>query len=109
MLATTTTTEQAYDDVCDVHVFGKNGCDTLISVSQISARQVQKALTVPQAFQYEIRHDFPIPEIIEDDEIMIRGRAVGLNPIDFMTVDHNFCLPSFPWVCSMLFYNWCLR
>lgn len=99
MLATAITTEQAYN-VHDLHVFDKNRCDTFISVSEFSERPVQKALTVPQAFQYEIRHDFPVPDLIHDDEVMIRSRAVGLNPIDFMTVDYNFCLPSFPWVRS---------
>lgn len=23
---------------------------------------------------------------------------MGLNPIDFKSVDYNFCLPAFPWV-----------
>lgn len=29
---------------------------------------------------------------------MIRNYAVGLNPIDWKSVDYNFCLPAFPWV-----------
>ncbi|KAH8883614.1 GroES-like protein [Thozetella sp. PMI_491] len=29
---------------------------------------------------------------------MIRSRYVGLNPIDWKSVDYNFCLPAFPWV-----------
>ncbi|OTA90375.1 hypothetical protein M434DRAFT_43596, partial [Hypoxylon sp. CO27-5] len=57
----------------------------------------QKALVVARKGEYEIRHDFPMPEV-GDDEIMIRSRYVGLNPIDWKSVDYNFCLPEFPWV-----------
>lgn len=32
------------------------------------------------------------------DEIVISTKAVGLNPIDWKSVDYNFCLPSFPWI-----------
>ncbi|KAK6064974.1 zinc-binding dehydrogenase [Seiridium cupressi] len=59
--------------------------------------QVQKALVVADKGKYEIRHDFPMP-IVHDDEVMIRGHYVGLNPIDWKSVDYNFCLPEFPWV-----------
>ncbi|KAI1340157.1 GroES-like protein [Xylariaceae sp. FL0016] len=63
----------------------------------IEPRKVQKALIVARKGEYEIRHDFPIPEIGED-EVMIRSHYVGLNPIDWKSVDYNFCLPQFPWV-----------
>lgn len=59
--------------------------------------QVQKALVVAEKGKYEIRHDFPMPKLGED-EIMIRSHFVGLNPIDWKSVDFNFCLPQFPWV-----------
>lgn len=58
---------------------------------------MQKALVVARKGEYEIRHDFPMPAV-GDDEIMIRGHYVGLNPIDWKSVDYNFCLPEFPWV-----------
>jgi hypothetical protein len=60
---------------------------------------IQKALVVAEKGKYEIRHDFPMPQVGED-EIMIRSHYVGLNPIDWKSVDFNFCLPQFPWVCS---------
>lgn len=59
--------------------------------------QVQKALVVARKGEYEIRHDFPMP-VVGEDEIMIHNRYVGLNPIDWKSVDFNFCLPQFPWV-----------
>lgn len=60
-------------------------------------RRVQKALVVASKGQYKILHDFPMPHIGEG-EVMIRSHFVGLNPIDWKSVDYNFCLPSFPWV-----------
>ena len=56
-----------------------------------------KALVVSSRGQYEIREDFPVPNIGEH-EVLIRSRYVGLNPIDWKSVEYNFCLPSFPWV-----------
>lgn len=68
----------------------------ILSPSEPTPR-VQKALVVAEKGRYEIRHDFPMP-IIGDDEVMIRSHYVGLNPIDWKSVDFNFCLPEFPWV-----------
>lgn len=61
--------------------------------------RVQKALVIARKGEYEIRHDFPM-HTVGEDEIMIRSHYVGLNPIDWKSVDYNFCLPEFPWVCS---------
>jgi hypothetical protein len=58
----------------------------------------QQALIVAGKREYELRNEFCFPEIQNEDEVMIRTCAVGLNPIDWKSVDYNFCLPSFPWV-----------
>ncbi|PVH99766.1 GroES-like protein, partial [Periconia macrospinosa] len=47
---------------------------------------------------YCVDDSFPVPEIQNGDEILIKNCAVGLNPIDWKSVDWNFCLPEFPWV-----------
>jgi NADPH:quinone reductase-like Zn-dependent oxidoreductase len=47
---------------------------------------------------YALVDDHPFPSLESDDEIVISTRAVGLNPIDWKSVDYNFCLPAFPWV-----------
>lgn len=62
-----------------------------------SLPKVQSALVVPRKGEYEIQKDFPMPHV-DDNEVMIRTAAVGLNPIDWKSVDYNFCLPEFPWV-----------
>jgi NADPH:quinone reductase-like Zn-dependent oxidoreductase len=58
----------------------------------------QQALIVAAKHTYRLDHTFPVPEIAAGDEILIRNFAVGLNPIDWKSVDYNFCLPAFPWV-----------
>ncbi|KAI5860872.1 GroES-like protein [Durotheca rogersii] len=80
-VATTTTTDESSD----------------LSIADFVGAKVQKALVVARRGEYEIRYDFPVPAVGED-EIMIRGHYVGLNPIDWKSVDYNFCLPEFPWV-----------
>jgi hypothetical protein len=69
----------------------------LIPASTPSPR-FQQALIVAAKREYELRNEFCFPEIQDEDEVMIRTHAVGLNPIDWKSVDYNFCLPSFPWV-----------
>ena len=58
----------------------------------------QEALEVVSKGTYRLNKTRPYPELINDDEIVIRNKAVGLNPIDWKSVDYNFCLPAYPWV-----------
>lgn len=60
-----------------------------------------KALVVASRGKYEVREGFPVPYVGEH-EVLIRTHFVGLNPIDWKSVDYNFCLPSFPWVRTLL-------
>ena len=60
--------------------------------------QTQRALAVVAKGQYDLLDSQPIPEFENENEVLIRNYAVGLNPIDWKTVDYNFCLPAFPWV-----------
>lgn len=59
---------------------------------------VQQALVVARKGEYELCDSRRTPTIQRNDEILIRNCAVGLNPIDWKSVDYNFCLPEFPWV-----------
>jgi NADPH:quinone reductase-like Zn-dependent oxidoreductase len=54
------------------------------------------ALTVNERYEYELS-SAPPPSIGEH-EVLIRTKAVGLNPIDWKTVDFKFCMPSLPWI-----------
>lgn len=64
-----------------------------------STPQCQRALIIARKGEYEIVDDFPHHGFENEDEVLIRGVVVGLNPIDWKSVSFNFCLPSFPWVC----------
>lgn len=72
-----------------------------IKVQRISKPQPAptfKALKIVGRKTYELQHSCPEPEFLNDEEVMIRNYAAGLNPIDWKSVDFNFCLPEFPWV-----------
>ena len=57
-----------------------------------------RALTVSAKHTYALVEEYPFPSLETDDEVIISTCAVGLNPIDWKSVDYNFCLPAFPWV-----------
>jgi hypothetical protein len=59
--------------------------------------KTNRALIVASKGTYAFA-DLPFPERIGDGEVVIENRATGLNPIDYKSVDYNFCLPEFPWV-----------
>ncbi|ETS79628.1 hypothetical protein PFICI_09481 [Pestalotiopsis fici W106-1] len=58
----------------------------------------QRALVVNHERKYELRQDFATPAYLADHEVKIRTCAVGLNQIDYKSVDYNFCLPQLPWI-----------
>ena len=60
--------------------------------------RTNRALTVSAKHTYALTEDHPFPSLATDDDIIISTRAVGLNPIDWKSVEYNFCLPAFPWV-----------
>jgi hypothetical protein len=66
---------------------------------------LQRALVVARKGGYELRDDYAVPQLENEDEIMIRSCAVGLNPIDWKSVSYNFCLPQFPWVCLCCLFD----
>jgi NADPH:quinone reductase-like Zn-dependent oxidoreductase len=56
------------------------------------------ALLVTAKGEYTLSDSFDYPSIQSPNEVVIRSHAVGLNPIDWKSVDYGFCLPSFPWI-----------
>jgi hypothetical protein len=56
------------------------------------------ALIVAGKRQYQYHLSYPFPQLQNEREVIIRTEAVGLNPIDWKSVDYNFCLPEFPWI-----------
>lgn len=85
----------------DVMVKSRELCDSsssLTSAPQLRSKGYIKALCVIAERTYGIATDIPYPTINTPDEIIIRANAVGLNPIDWKSVEYNFCMPSFPWI-----------
>ncbi|KPI34504.1 Enoyl LovC [Cyphellophora attinorum] len=72
--------------------------DTLATVSVEKGSSLNQSLLVVAERQYKLVDDCAYPTLANEREVIIRPMAVGLNPIDWMSVDYNFCLPSFPWI-----------
>ncbi|KAF7555709.1 hypothetical protein G7Z17_g1975 [Cylindrodendrum hubeiense] len=71
---------------------------TVIDGSKITLAKTQNALIVTPDRTYQLVEDFPVPQELASDEVMIRNCATGLNHIDWKSVEYNFCLPQLPWV-----------
>lgn len=74
---------------------------TLVQTTALAPAEPQthRALVVARKGEYEVLDDFPMPHV-SNDEVRIRCEYAGLNPIDWKSVEHNFCIVDFPWVCS---------
>lgn len=58
----------------------------------------QRALVVASKGTYALLDTYPVPRLLHEKEVIIKSCAVGLNAIDWKSVDYNFCLPEFPWI-----------
>jgi len=48
--------------------------------------------------KYDLTHEYPIPSIEGDRELLVKVQAVGLNPIDWKAPDYNFGIPQLPYI-----------
>jgi len=69
------------------------GCKVPATISS-----TQTALIITQDRSYRLESEFPTPQDLGAGEVIIRNRAVGLNHIDWKSVEYNFCLPELPWI-----------
>ena len=67
------------------------------NIVEIPIQKSNRALIVASKGTYGFA-DLPFPTLSHDREVIISNRATGLNPIDYKSVDYNFCLPEFPWI-----------
>lgn len=49
---------------------------------------------------YESQSDYPIPQTQGDHELLIRTSVIGLNPIDWKSVDYGFGIPQLPYLAG---------
>lgn len=97
LTSTQTVTQTVTSSFGSLAVFDKKSIATT-TTTEVSLPITQRALTVASKKTYHVDDSYPVPEIQSGNEILIKTCAVGLNPIDWKSVDWNFCLPAFPWV-----------
>ncbi|CAK7221285.1 hypothetical protein SCUCBS95973_004442 [Sporothrix curviconia] len=49
---------------------------------------------------YHVTHDYAVPALAHGRELLVRTRAIGLNPIDWKAPDFNFGLPELPYIAG---------
>jgi NADPH:quinone reductase-like Zn-dependent oxidoreductase len=66
------------------------------ATTKFQEHQTHQALLVDKDYRYQLANT-PRPTI-GPNEILLRTKAIGLNPIDWKTVEYRFCMPSLPWI-----------
>ncbi|KJR89785.1 uncharacterized protein SPSK_06171 [Sporothrix schenckii 1099-18] len=49
---------------------------------------------------YHVTHDYAVPQLHHDREILVRTAVIGLNPIDWKSPDFNFAIPELPYIAG---------
>ncbi|TDZ21988.1 Trans-enoyl reductase lepG [Colletotrichum orbiculare MAFF 240422] len=61
--------------------------------------ETQTVLILHAAKQpYEVAERYPVPEIQDEREVLVKTESIGLNPIDWKAPDFNFAIPSLPYI-----------
>lgn len=47
---------------------------------------------------YKLVDSHPVPQLKNEDEILVKTCAIGLNPIDWKAPDYNFAIPELPYL-----------
>ncbi|EME42431.1 hypothetical protein DOTSEDRAFT_45964 [Dothistroma septosporum NZE10] len=59
----------------------------------------QKALLLQDLRQpFELQQEYAVPQVKAPEELLIKVRTIGLNPIDWKSVDYGFGIPVLPYV-----------
>ncbi|CAK7269805.1 hypothetical protein SEPCBS119000_003758 [Sporothrix epigloea] len=76
----------------------------------IVAATAQSSLAVPISQQvlllhaprepYHLQKDYSVPALAHGRELLVRTRAIGLNPIDWKAPDYSFGLPELPYIAG---------
>jgi hypothetical protein len=93
-LKSTADSEDSFDSDAE---FVKEKVPVRREVTEVKKEKRNRALVVASKGTYDYM-DHPFPEMAHEKEVVIKNMATGLNPIDYKSVDYNFCLPEFPWI-----------
>ncbi|CAK7238470.1 hypothetical protein SEUCBS140593_010721 [Sporothrix eucalyptigena] len=78
-----------------------NPSSALPSSSSSSLPSSQRVLLLHAPKQpYHVTHDYAVPVFVHSRELLVRTRAIGLNPIDWKAPDFNFGLPELPYIAG---------
>lgn len=47
---------------------------------------------------YRVVENYPVPKLKNEDEVLVKTCAIGLNPIDWKAPDYNFAIPELPYI-----------
>ncbi|KIW32772.1 uncharacterized protein PV07_04295 [Cladophialophora immunda] len=67
------------------------------SLPNISTQQRALLLHAPKQPYAEVL-DHPIPSLLDNRELLVWNRVIGLNPIDWKAPDFNFGIPQLPYI-----------
>ncbi|KAL2166098.1 hypothetical protein VTG60DRAFT_3306 [Thermothelomyces hinnuleus] len=63
--------------------------------------ETQTVLLLHAARQpYELTENYPVSDLRDDHEVLVRTRAIGLNPVDWKAPDFNFAIPELPYIAG---------
>ncbi|KAG8531917.1 uncharacterized protein KY384_003553 [Bacidia gigantensis] len=79
------------------HSRGAAPADDSLSEYPVPKKPARAALLLSKKGPYTLVHDWPRPQI-SSKEVLIRNRAIGLNPIDWKCVTYGFGVYSIPWI-----------
>ncbi|KAJ5375279.1 Alcohol dehydrogenase superfamily zinc-type [Penicillium concentricum] len=74
---------------------------SISSVVEYTVPSSQTALVLQGLRQpYALTPAHPVPLVSRSDELVIKIQAIGLNPIDWKSVDYGFGIPSLPYIAG---------
>ncbi|KAK3302807.1 chaperonin 10-like protein [Chaetomium strumarium] len=66
---------------------------------RVSIPETQTVLLLHAPRQpYQLTTSYPVPQVKGIREVLVRTRAIGLNPIDWKAPDFNFGIPELPYI-----------
>ncbi|EFY91902.1 oxidoreductase, zinc-binding dehydrogenase family, putative [Metarhizium acridum CQMa 102] len=70
-----------------------------VDMADIPPSQTVLLLRAPRQ-GYHLVDEYPVPRLAHESEILVRNRAIGLNPIDWKAPDFGFGLPQLPYIAG---------
>ncbi|KAK4141027.1 chaperonin 10-like protein [Dichotomopilus funicola] len=75
------------------------GVNTPLSSNPLAIPDTQTVLLLHATRQpYVLQDGYPVPASQHDREVLVRNRAIGLNPMDWKAPDFNFGIPVLPYI-----------